>query len=1288
MDLRQKRDLTPVLSPAPPTRRIAPMPTTRQTCMMTRSKQRLQEDPTDNKTKENIIGGLTKEMEEFTGNKLISWDKSVKNLEDQMLIQKLGNYVFNPKTELPEKIKNNICEVVKNIRDRKGKITQEDPRKILDVDKTITKKPVIRIISIFKNPLMLFYFTGRNRSEEKDPEWKLLKFTHNTIIGLTPTIYTLEEVRKMIGDTEGRLLRHSLICFSSYVGGNLKIRNGLIFSVGNSQCSSSSLITPHAMRSPAPIPRGTTPKKTQTQTPKFIQVPLDISQGFENSKDIEKINITKSPSMTDKTEEIKTSIRSKDDTSNKGSGVWKETSIELAKGIILHIKYKLEISCINNKHAHPEAMKPSEEKDRETTKTNNNGDVNNSRTGETKIKAKQRTRETKKQNNEEQHNNKAEIQKEKKEIKLYETANKTIPPNPLMAVKESYMIKSPPPRNVSTSTLRHFIETCTIRKPENAQYAFLNLPEVIAYSTTSEVYNNNRENRQTKERKAQSLFMKGRYADAYSLIVNETTTTINPEKDEVRALFPMDNRGKKLSKYLRGHKKKENIKIYENHIASVMTSMKKGKACGPTGMSGELLKLIWNSESRIREKITEIVRLFINSPEKIDKNFLYSSLHCIPKPKGGLRPIAVEETFLKLVNKTVSSMILTQTLSKLHRNQFCIKDDDTQIQAVNTVNEYIDAGFDNIIAVDFKNAYGTIYRSHIVKQLKRLGVDSTLIRYIIHLFENQKMIFTDSTNTVNTISTNRGIAQGDPTSSLLFCIGVDTLLKSFENEEMKIVAYADDFVLMSRNKSTLMEQWEVFKTKAKKIGLEVNNMKTQLLFAKREEDDRIISRTSSLEPKYYNGNYEWSYLDIPISRNKELLTAHIKGKLDKYLTEVKKLWVDNTLPIQTKYHLYLTCQMGKLTYYLRGLFMNKDTTPRELRYMDTVEAEIANSFPKTIQDIDPILRTLPYCYGGMNMMTLNDLATITYIWTKLKNNCEIPEYEHLNIPPGTTEYYKVRNAYFMHKLMNEPSLRNRIQEPNHYSYITLSIQKPPITSKQFLKDNEFIMLLDLIFSMDHTDVQWGGFNKCSFHKDRECDLDHILKCQKSSRLHSIRCHNEVCLYLYKQLKTNKNIKNIRLEKYSGFQQDLKDNGECNKRADIVYQVNGVEHSIDVAVISKKKNKNSNLNLIALKYGIKLRTYKNEPNIHPIVLTNNGDIHDESLKYLNELGINISNLRDIQHIIIKHATLKVQDSMLFNVKTWKQRSRNSKRRNKANNNTENHEPDEGDRTSLNHIDTVK
>ena len=72
--------------------------------------------------------------------------------------------------------------------------------------------------------------------------------------------------------------------------------------------------------------------------------------------------------------------------------------------------------------------------------------------------------------------------------------------------------------------------------------------------------------------------------------------------------------------------------------------------------------------------------------------------------------------------------------------------------------------------------------------MEKMGVETVIIRYITYLLNKQQLLFTDSNKTQRKINPTRGIPQGDPTSSLLFCIGVNNLLETFNKPGLRTIA--------------------------------------------------------------------------------------------------------------------------------------------------------------------------------------------------------------------------------------------------------------------------------------------------------------------------------------------------------------------------------------------------------------------------------------------------------------------------------------------------------------------
>lgn len=1246
--------------------------------------------PGSTSQKENELKKLTGDLVEFTGNRVISWDQSVINVNDQTNIFKLGRYIANAKT-LSESTTRKISEIIQKIREREGVILQEDLKNLAEIKDPAVKR-TLGLISIFTNPTVLIYSCGAGKKDATTtPEWKVLGFKDTDKAYLDITNHKIEDLGRIDKRFRKMELKHSLVGISAYTSTGVKLRNGLIYSVGDSQLSrstSSSIL----LRSLSPPPRPTTPQKNKRaqsvintpkpieQTPRFHVTPLKIGSELKNPEEVRTIQIHKL-STPEETPTISIVSQIEGNLVNiKECQEWHHTRINISEGLILHVKYKIEnknpniqtpimepIVTTNTtiKEIHKEKVNNKKSKSPKKTKEkDSNTKQKQPKVQEKKVEPQPQqpktNKEQPKEKPKEQEKDKSQISKS---IQIYKSQPTTTLYDPLTTVKDSYRIDGNPPRNITAIMTKSFSNSFVIRKPSNAQYILLNLPSVILDSS-SNVPLRGEENNQSVERKAQSSFIKGKYADAYSLIIDGETKATNPKYSQVEALFPSEEGGRNLSGSIpKASNAKMKFTVYEKDVSAAMSTMKNGRGCGPSGMSSEVLKKLWKTDAQIREKMTDMIKHFITEPQDIDKNFFCSNLTCIPKSNGGIRPIAVEECFMKLVNKVVCSRLIEQTLKKIHPNQFCIQNEDSQMKAVELVKRKIDAGYVNIISVDFKNAYGTINRTKMIQQMKDFEVDNTLIRYIAHFLDNQKMLFTDNEGKQQTICPSRGIAQGDPTSSLLFCIGVNRLLVKYNSKHIQTIAYADDFVLMSKDINALSETWKTFRGDASELGLEINLEKTQLLLHDEPSETKQLKEQFKLEPKSYNSDYIWTYLDIPISMNLDLIKKHCKEKFTAYQNEVKKLWRAQ-IPLQTKYHLNQMCQVGRLSYYLKGLFHGTDITPNELARLDKTDRRTEEYLPTPLKDIPQMLRIIPYHLGGMNMTTLKDLATIIYITTKLRNGQKINGYEHLDISQEEArDYYKVRYKYYYAKVMAEPSMRNRTLHTEVYSLMTLTIQKPPNSPKQFLNDKEFTMLIDQLFELDHTNLGWGDCDMCLLHDGQHCNLSHVTKCHRVM-LQSIRCHNAICSYIHYHLKRGGIVTKPELETYSTYQQNLRNNEERNKRADITYKIGETQHSIDVSLTGLEKSKDNRVDPLKRQYTYKIRCYQGEPNIHPIIFGINGTVYKDSWDYLTKLGFKLPNLKDIQRIILKYTTQKVEDTKILNNKTWRQRAKRQRRRNNS------------------------
>lgn len=105
----------------------------------------------------------------------------------------------------------------------------------------------------------------------------------------------------------------------------------------------------------------------------------------------------------------------------------------------------------------------------------------------------------------------------------------------------------------------------------------------------------------------------------------------------------------------------------------------------------------------------------------------------------------------------------------------------------------------------------------IINALKRYGFNRTFIEYIRQFLKMRYCSWADHIEA--------GVAQGDPLSTMLFCISINPILEKFTKEYgFEFTAYADDIIFMHKDKNYL-DIINIATEEFKKIGLEIKMTK-------------------------------------------------------------------------------------------------------------------------------------------------------------------------------------------------------------------------------------------------------------------------------------------------------------------------------------------------------------------------------------------------------------------------------------------------------------------------------
>jgi RNA-directed DNA polymerase len=213
----------------------------------------------------------------------------------------------------------------------------------------------------------------------------------------------------------------------------------------------------------------------------------------------------------------------------------------------------------------------------------------------------------------------------------------------------------------------------------------------------------------------------------------------------------------------------------------------------------------------------------------------------IPKPNGGERPLGIP-TVRDRVAQTAAKLVVEPIFeADLEPNAYGYRPKRGAQGAVKKVHELLCDGYTDVVDADLSKYFDTIPHAELMQCVARRIVD----RRVLHLI---KMWLTVAVaerdqrgNWRHTGSQGKGTPQGGVISPLLANVYMNRFLKYWRLQgkgrqwQAHIVAYADDFVILSRGHAEQAREWT--QRVMSRIGLILNEQKTSIRDARREEFD-------------------------------------------------------------------------------------------------------------------------------------------------------------------------------------------------------------------------------------------------------------------------------------------------------------------------------------------------------------------------------------------------------------------------------------------------------------------
>jgi len=255
----------------------------------------------------------------------------------------------------------------------------------------------------------------------------------------------------------------------------------------------------------------------------------------------------------------------------------------------------------------------------------------------------------------------------------------------------------------------------------------------------------------------------------------------------------------------------------------------------------------------------------------------------IPKPGGGERPLGIP-TIRDRVVQTAAKLVLEPIFeADFEDSAYGYRPVRGAVDAVKEVHRLICRGHTDVVDADLSRYFDSIPHGELLKSVARRIVDRHVLR-LIKLWLKAPIEEEDEGEGRRHIdggkSNTRGTPQGGVASPLLANIYMNRFLKHWrltgcgEAFRAHVVAYADDFVILSRGHAAEALAWT--KAVMTRLGLTLNEIKTSLKNARQERFDFL---GYSFGPHRYKANGKWYLSASPSKKSVQRLKTKVGNLL-------------------------------------------------------------------------------------------------------------------------------------------------------------------------------------------------------------------------------------------------------------------------------------------------------------------------------------------------------------------------------------------------------------------------